>query len=177
MFSIHKNLTFNFCSGIQGPWKSSPAFLQQEERWKNWKNQQIFLDPAEDWVHRANHCPQTCRDDRWLEKIQITKAEAQEQTTPEPVPGYENLNCSWLLEAQCGQIRELKIPGETHLRGTFTHWWVLPPEARPDSRSEDQRKTPWDFQQEEGKSSHFVICPEHFLLHSACPQEKLFTRA
>ena len=93
---------------------------------------------------------------------------------------YGNQHCgrkSWtvideLLVGCCEQFWELKLQGDPMLL------WVSPSSGtRPGSHSEDQRKIPTCFQQEEGKRGHFEVYQSALFLTRPETMRNYFPRA
>ena len=117
----------------------------------NYKHQQCFFDLAENWGHRAKHCPQTTallsleRQTDSCRELQVPRTEAQKQKTPvEPVSSRVGKPSIWwfTVGSVWTSLRDERSgwEGGPGLSRPLTLLWVLFPEDLPDSHSEYKNK-------------------------------------
>ena len=164
-------------SPVSGPamkraWKS---FLHPNNKKKlnKLKNQQLFLNPSENWGHKPL-APRLERQTGRYNESQLTWAEIRKQKPPqEPAPGWGKLNCNWRI-AGGSEYTNLRIKNS---RGAQTQL-VSPLGALPDSHSGALGKKTFSCFQQKEKRNHLEIRQNVliFLTRSAL-RRNYFTRA
>lgn len=116
----------------------SHHFLLKIKGWPYRTSWQLFLDPSENWGHKASHCPSNLdRQTGKHRESQFTGEKTNKQKKPEqkppqtPVPRYKNLNYNWEILGAWTSLRG-KTLGWPSLRGTPWDLQILPPGTQTD---------------------------------------------